>query len=177
VSPGSLVPYPSSIRRALVDVSECELSKFAVQGHFRFAQHECPRRRRVRRRLPATTRPASSSWSTIAERFVTDAVFNVLRLEAYFEAAARRSPEVAGGLLALSRPNARDQGSPRARRYKSQEDPRRAARSSVSGCRMRLVGATVQEKVRNCGIPEPVLQSINEWISVVYAPGHCAGKP
>jgi aminoglycoside phosphotransferase (APT) family kinase protein len=38
----------------------------------------------------------------IAARFATDAVFHALRLEPYFEAAARRHPEVAGALLALS---------------------------------------------------------------------------
>jgi aminoglycoside phosphotransferase (APT) family kinase protein len=38
----------------------------------------------------------------IAGRFVTDSAFHALRLEPYFEAAARRHPEVAGALLALS---------------------------------------------------------------------------
>jgi aminoglycoside phosphotransferase (APT) family kinase protein len=38
----------------------------------------------------------------IAARFATDSVFHALRLEPYFEAAARRHPEAAGALLALS---------------------------------------------------------------------------
>ena len=38
----------------------------------------------------------------IAARFATDSVFHALRLEPYFEAAARRNPEAAAGLLAIS---------------------------------------------------------------------------
>lgn len=38
----------------------------------------------------------------VAELFATDAVFHAIRLEPYFEAAARRHPEIARPLLALS---------------------------------------------------------------------------
>ncbi len=38
----------------------------------------------------------------IAERFATGPIFHAIRLEPYFEAAARRHPEAAGSLLALS---------------------------------------------------------------------------
>jgi aminoglycoside phosphotransferase (APT) family kinase protein len=38
----------------------------------------------------------------VAELFATDAVFHAIRLEPYFEAAARRHPEIASPLLSLS---------------------------------------------------------------------------
>jgi len=38
----------------------------------------------------------------VAETFATDAVFHAIRLEPYFEATARRHPEIASRLLALS---------------------------------------------------------------------------
>jgi len=40
--------------------------------------------------------------ATIAERFATSPIFHAIRLEPYFEATARRHPEAAASLLALS---------------------------------------------------------------------------
>jgi aminoglycoside phosphotransferase (APT) family kinase protein len=39
---------------------------------------------------------------TVAERFATDSIFHAIRLEPYFEAAAKRHPEISSPLLALS---------------------------------------------------------------------------
>jgi aminoglycoside phosphotransferase (APT) family kinase protein len=45
---------------------------------------------------------ATAGDAAIARRFATGAIFHAIRLEPYFEAAARRHPELAAPLLALS---------------------------------------------------------------------------
>jgi aminoglycoside phosphotransferase (APT) family kinase protein len=55
----------------------------------------------VGRRLVAI-HAATAGDPVIAGRFATGAIFHAIRLEPYFEAAARRHPEEADGLLALS---------------------------------------------------------------------------
>jgi aminoglycoside phosphotransferase (APT) family kinase protein len=55
----------------------------------------------VGRRL-VTIHAETAGDSAIARRFSTDSIFHAIRLEPYFEAAARRNPEAAGRLLALS---------------------------------------------------------------------------
>jgi aminoglycoside phosphotransferase (APT) family kinase protein len=55
----------------------------------------------VGRRLVAI-HAATAGDPVIAERFATGAIFHAIRLEPYFEAAARRHPEAADRLLALS---------------------------------------------------------------------------
>jgi aminoglycoside phosphotransferase (APT) family kinase protein len=55
----------------------------------------------VGRRL-GTIHARTADDAGIAARFVTDSAFHALRLEPYFEAAARRHPEAAPALLALS---------------------------------------------------------------------------
>lgn len=44
----------------------------------------------------------TSGDRAVAELFATDAIFHAIRLEPYFEATARRHPQIAGPLLALS---------------------------------------------------------------------------
>ena len=55
----------------------------------------------VGRRL-VTIHAATAGDPVIAERFATGTIFHAIRLEPYFEAAARRHPEAADRLLALS---------------------------------------------------------------------------
>ncbi len=55
----------------------------------------------VGRRLAAVHRGTAGD-AAIAARFATGAIFHAIRLEPYFEATARRHPEVAQRLLALS---------------------------------------------------------------------------
>src|SRR5205807_2342042 len=55
----------------------------------------------VGRRLVAVHAKTAGD-SEIAERFATGPIFHAIRLEPYFEAAARRHPQAAGSLLALS---------------------------------------------------------------------------
>jgi aminoglycoside phosphotransferase (APT) family kinase protein len=55
----------------------------------------------VGRRL-VTIHAATAGDPVIAERFATDEIFHAIRLEPYFEAAARRHAEVADRLLGLS---------------------------------------------------------------------------
>ena len=55
----------------------------------------------VGRRL-VTIHAATAGDPVIAERFATGTIFHAIRLEPYFEAAARRHPEAADPLLALS---------------------------------------------------------------------------
>jgi aminoglycoside phosphotransferase (APT) family kinase protein len=55
----------------------------------------------VGRRL-AVIHARTAHDAAIASRFATDSVFHALRLEPYFHAAARRNPEAASALLALS---------------------------------------------------------------------------
>jgi aminoglycoside phosphotransferase (APT) family kinase protein len=55
----------------------------------------------VGRRL-AAIHAATAHNRAIAQRFATGAIFHAIRLEPYFEAAARRHPQVAGRLLDLS---------------------------------------------------------------------------
>jgi 5-methylthioribose kinase len=46
---------------------------------------------------------ATAGSTAMAERFATDSIFHAIRLEPYFEATARRHPQVAAQLMALSR--------------------------------------------------------------------------